>query len=104
MNETMQRATIGDDVRAFARERGVEPYLEPLLEALLRHFPDTSPRLLLEEDPEVEGQRHLTVIFRPDTTDPVAYLEAKDAYTREKFEILPAALRCLVRLGIRGDA
>jgi hypothetical protein len=78
----------------------VERYLEPLLEAVRRNFPGSSPYLVIEEDPEVEDLRHLVILGRHRYEDVASVLAARDAYYRDLFAIVPAPLVCEFRLGL----
>jgi hypothetical protein len=102
MSEATQAVGIPDEVREYAREKGLEPYLEPLLAAARRHFPQSNPRMAVEYDPEVEGLTYLTIFVRTEMLDIPQYFAAKDGFSHEKLSLLPPALRCEVRLG-RGD-
>lgn len=92
MSETMQSAAIPEDVRAFARERGVEMYLPAVLEAARRAFPGAVVGIELEPnpDPESEGACQLLITARGARLDVDQSLAAGDEYHRALFAIVPA--------------
>jgi hypothetical protein len=101
MSESIQTAIPGD-VRALARERGVEHYLEPLLAVARRNFAGTSPRMAVEDDPEIEDLRHIVILIR-NRQDVDLALAAREAYYRDVFAIVPAPLVCEFRLGLESS-
>jgi hypothetical protein len=80
-----------DDVRAFAAQHEVEGYLEPLKEALARLFPTAKrARVILELDPELRDDRHVTFKVDVPSDDIPDYLKADRAWGDELFRIVPA--------------
>src|SRR4051794_10339246 len=80
-----------DDVRAFAAEHQVNGYLEPLREALARLFPTAkSAKVILELDPELRDDRHVTFKVDVPDVDIPDYVAAKHAWHDEVFRIVPA--------------
>ena len=64
-----------EDVRAFAAQHGVEAYLEPLREASARVFPTAvRARVILELDPELRDDRHVTFEIHVPTDDVPDYV------------------------------
>lgn len=90
-----------EDVKAFAAQHGAETYLEPLREALARHFPTAiRARVTLDLDPELRDDWHVT--FRVDVPDAdVADLVKADrAWGIEFVRIVPAVKLWVFRLSL----
>lgn len=90
------------EVREFAREQGVEEYVPVVVETGARCFPGATFRLVLEEDPEVVGMKHIVLIVEGLNWEVEQYLAANDAYHRGLFAAIPAPLICTFRLGLGG--
>jgi hypothetical protein len=89
------------DVRAFAARQQVEPYLEPLRQALDRLFPTArSVQVLLEADPEIRDDWHIVLDVRVRAADIPDYVAAKRRWHGELFAICPAPLVCIFRLSL----
>jgi hypothetical protein len=101
MSETMQSAAIPEDVRAFAREQGVEAELPAVLEAARRLLPGVSGvRCLLEEDPEVMGLRHIVVIVQGTDPDAKSTLQVYTAWAQALFAIVGSRRVCTFQLEV----
>src|SRR5947209_2874688 len=80
-----------DEVRAFAAEHQVDGYLEPLREALARLFPTAkSAKVILELDPELRDDRHVTFKVDVPADEVTDYVKANRRWGDELFRIVPA--------------
>jgi hypothetical protein len=80
-----------EDVKAFAAEHGTEAYLEPLKDALARLFPTAKrARVILELDPELRDDRHVTFKVDVPSDDIPDFVKANRAWGDELFRIVPA--------------
>jgi hypothetical protein len=88
-----------DDVTAFAKEHGVEGYLEPLREASARVFPTAvRARAVLDLDPELRDVRHIEFrIDVPDDDVPDLFV-AWRAWDAELIRIVPTVKTWAFRL------
>src|SRR4051812_35151695 len=88
-----------DDVRAFAAEHGTEAYLEPLRDASARVFPTAiSARVILELDPELRDDRHITFKVDVPSDDVPDYVKACHAWDDELGRIVPAVKAWVFRM------
>jgi hypothetical protein len=87
------------DVLAFAAERQVQSYLEPLLEVTRQVFP-TAPSITIyvDEDPEILDDRHIVFEVHQPCVDANAYVERQRRWNDEAFRRCPPALICWFRL------
>jgi hypothetical protein len=92
------------DVWEFAVRHQVAGYLDPLMDAARRNFPNAERvSCYLEGDPEIPEEWHIVYEVRipglhfpgPDLD---SVLAAQKQYSRDKFRICPAPLNCLFRL------
>ena len=89
------------EVRAFAAEQGVAPYLTPVLKMAQRRFPDARRMaLLVEEDPEIADDRHIVIEVDLAGVTPEEYVERDRQWGHELFQICPAPLICVFRLSL----
>jgi len=87
------------DVLDFAARQNLDEYLEPLLQVTQRVF-STAHRTnaILEKDPEIPGDWHITFEVRaPDLSSSDA-AEARNRWITELFTSCPAPLACFFRL------
>lgn len=92
------RPTVPEEVRAFARQEGVERYLTELIELARQVYP-TATRfdVFTEDDPEIVNDWH--IIFELDV--PLTLEQAQEAnwkWYQGIFDIVPAPLTCVFRL------
>src|SRR4051812_45044797 len=88
-----------DEARAFAAEHEVEGALEPLREALARLFPTArSAKVILELDPELRDDRHVTFKVDVPTEDIPDYVKACHACHDEVFRIVPTVKAWVFRV------
>ncbi len=92
------RPAVPAEVLAFADEQGVANYLPAILE-LTRHVFPVARRLdvLVEDDPEIAGDRHIVFEVEVPLTIPEA-LAVERRWSEELFRICPAPLVCVFRL------
>jgi hypothetical protein len=84
------------DVLDFARRHQVADYLDPLMDAIHRHFPNTeSVRVFLEEDAEIRDEWSIVFEVRIAWPDLDAVHAARRRYKEDLFRICPAPLACL---------
>ncbi len=89
------RPTIPEDVRTFAREKGVEQYLEPLIEVARQVYPTaTRFEVFTEDDPEIANDRHIVFDLDVDL-DVERALEADQHWRDGLFRVVPAPLVCV---------
>jgi hypothetical protein len=102
MSEALQTEAveIPPEVIAFARERQVEAYLPVMVELVREHIPAPALRVVLEEDPEIEGLRHIVLCTGAVRMSVAEALAAKARYRRAVSERVPAPLLCTFRLGL----
>jgi hypothetical protein len=88
-----------DDVTAFAKEHGVEEYLEPLREALARLFPTAvRVRVILELDPELRDDRHITFRVYVTDEDVPDFFKADRDWGKELVRIVPSVKLWVFRM------
>ncbi len=89
---------IAPEVISFAREQGVEKYLQELVEWARQVYPSaTRFDVFTEGDPEIANDRH--IVFELDVPLTVEEaLEADRRWHRGVFQIVPAPLVCVFRL------
>lgn len=79
------------DVLAFARANGLEPYLEPVRQVLIRLFPTYRElRVYLYQDHKINDLFRIIFEMRVALADVPDYLAARDRWYAEKFRIVPA--------------
>lgn len=87
------------EVLAFAAEQQVQPYLEPLLEAIRQLFPTAlSVEVSVHADPEIRDERHIVFGVRVPRRDVANFVEAVRQWHQESFRRCPAPLVCTFRL------
>lgn len=102
MSETAKAAvTVPPDVRAFAAGMKVEAHLPTVLDLARRHFPSAELSVALEEDPEVEGLRHIVARARGAGMTVEEALTARDGFMSDLFAHLPHPLVWVFRLDLR---
>ncbi len=98
---TPARLVLSPEVEAFAKERGLAPYLPALAETLQRVFAEARClKAEIEEDPEIANLRHL--LFSAEVPWPT-YEQARLArnlWYQETADVCPAPLLCEFRLHI----
>jgi hypothetical protein len=94
---------IPADAAAFAREQQAERYLCAVIEMTQRLFPGAAFSVELEEDPEIAGDRHITLVSEPMRMSPETAAETLGRWDREVFQVCPAHLVWVfrVRLSLR---
>jgi hypothetical protein len=86
------------DVLNFAAHHQVDSYLDPLLAALHNVYPTaTRVRVLLEDDPEIRDDWHITFEVSVPAADVPDYVAATRPWHRELSRICPAPLACIFR-------
>ncbi len=94
------RPTVPEGVRAFAREQGVEQYLEPLIELTRQVYPTaTRFEVFTEDDPEIANDRH--IVFDLDVPVTVEQsLEANSRWGEGWMEIEKYPRSCIFRKSV----
>jgi hypothetical protein len=88
-------------VQAFAAEQGVAAYLPAVLEMTQRHFPNARRMaVIVEDDPEIANDRHIVIEVDVAGLTPEQYVEIDWEWGRKLFDIVPAPLICVFRLGL----
>ncbi len=103
MNQINQASTltVPPEVLAFAEEQGVSAYLPAVLAMTQRLFPDARRMaVLVEDDPEIANDRHIVLEVDVCGLDPAGYVEVDWRWGRELFQICPAPVVCVFRLGL----
>jgi hypothetical protein len=89
MNEKLhQPIEIPEDVRAFAREKGVEDRLPAILEMTRQIYPGSKPTLALEHDPELP-ESYIVVGVRSADTEVATLLKARREWLRGIASVCP---------------
>ena len=89
------------EVLEFAAGHQVQPYLDPLREALGDVFPTAQAvRVVLEPDPEIRDDWHIVFEVRVPQRDVADYVEAKRLWHRKLFALCPAPLVCTFSLSL----
>src|SRR5438552_1000327 len=102
MSQTETRAVlVPEEVRAFAREQGVEAFLPVVLEMARRVFPEAVVEIGLDHDPEIEGMCHLLVVAAGVRRSVEEALRARDEYHQSLLTCIPAPLIWIFRLRLR---
>lgn len=90
--------TWSPEILALANKLQVEPYLDPMMEAVQRLFPTAREiRVYHDRDPELVGDEHITFEVDVPIADVPDYGQASRAWGREVFRICPAPLVCAFR-------
>jgi hypothetical protein len=91
---------VPPEVLAFATEQGATEYLYPVLKMTQNVFGRSVTKVLVEEDPEIENNRH--ILFEVDTTALAEdeLFEAQTRWSREIFRHCPATHVCVFRYGL----
>lgn len=83
------------DVLTYAAAKGLETYLEPLREAVYRVFPTLqSLRVTVEHDQELRDVSWIVFEVEVPERDIPDFIQARHAWSAEKFRICPAPLVC----------
>jgi hypothetical protein len=89
MNEKLhQTDEIPEDVRAFAREKGVEDRLPAILEMTRQVYPGWEPTLKLVPDPELPESYIVVGVYTAER-EPHALLKAQRAWLKNLASICP---------------
>jgi hypothetical protein len=89
---------LPSEVSAFAEEQGVGAYLPGVLELTRRVFPGARRfAVLVEDDPEIAGDRHIVFEVDVPLSIPQA-LAAERRWSEGLFQLCPAPLVCVFRL------
>jgi hypothetical protein len=88
---------VSEEVRAFAREQGVERYVPELIELARQVYPSaTRFEVFTEDDPEIANDRH--IVFELDVPlNAEQSIEADRRWGEGLFRIVPAPLVCVFR-------
>jgi hypothetical protein len=88
---------VSEEVRAFARQQGVERYLPELIDLARQTYPSaTRFEIFTEDDPEIANDRH--IVFELDVPLKVEQAAEADRHWRDGlFRIVPAPLVCVFR-------
>ena len=91
------RPAVPPEVLAFAREQGVEQYLEPLIELARQVYPSaTRFDVFTEDDPEIANDRH--IVFELDVPIGLEQALQADRHWRDGLSrIVPDPLACVFR-------
>ena len=96
-----QATVIAVDALALATQRGVADYLYSVLDMTRRVFPDASRvEALLEEDPELVGDRHIVFEVAVGLEEVSRSAERHWRWSRELFDVCPAMHVCLFGLHV----
>lgn len=91
--------TWSPDVLQFARQSGVDSYLDPLLEATRDLFPQADElRIYAAHDPEIANDQHLVWELPLPVASAAEYLTAQKQWIGELCRVCPAPLTCVFRL------
>jgi hypothetical protein len=85
------------DVLEFAREKGIEPYLEPLREAARQAFP-TMKELRVYPSQDLDDPNHRFLVWEIviSKADSETHLSQTRQWYRDSGQILPAGKRLLI--------
>jgi hypothetical protein len=87
------------DGLAFAAQHHVQDYLDPLLEATRRIFPNACrQRVVVDEDPEIRDYRHLDFDVQIPQVDSRDYLQLQHRWTDDLYRLCPAPQTVVFRL------
>ncbi len=87
------------DVLAFAEQKKVQQYLDPLVEATRKLFPKiTSLTISVEADPELRDERHIVFELKAPKESVRHFVQAEQFWASELFRICPAPLVCFFQL------
>lgn len=93
---------VPQDVLDFAVKEGVTDYLPAVLEMTRRVFSTITPRLQVEDDPEIANDRHIVILVEVKEKDinvPKA-MELTARWNEGLFANCPAPLVYVFRLGL----
>ena len=92
---------VPQEVQAFAAQQGVASYLPAVLEMTLQTFPDARRlAVLVEEDPEIAGDRHIVIEIDLAGITPEQYVDRDRQWGHELFQVCPAPFVCVFRLSL----
>jgi len=97
---TLPLPTTPPEVRAFATEKGLEPYLTDLVAAARRIFPDSRIDLVVADDPELSYNRQIVFEVDENSRSAAEQVAAHWQWTEELLRFCPptyAHLFCLVQ-------
>ncbi|HWG43436.1 MAG TPA: hypothetical protein VN688_11675 [Gemmataceae bacterium] len=93
--------TVSADVRTFAEEQGVTPYLPAVLALARRIFPTWPIKVFLEDDPEIANDWHIILEVQvPEDADADTLFALGQQWTEGIFQNCPATHVCVFRLGM----
>jgi hypothetical protein len=96
--------TISPEVRAFAAENGVEPYLPNVVALARRLFPRAAMHIYIEGDPELAYNWEIVFEVRADGLEQEEQIQLERQWTRELFQQCPATHVHLFCLSLRHSA
>lgn len=80
---------VSDEVMAFAREQGVDAHV-PVLVRLAREVFQCEPRLVVEDDWELEGLRDIAVYVQIGNMTTDEAFQANNTYKRSMIASMPS--------------
>jgi hypothetical protein len=91
---------ISPEVQGFAAKQGVSGYIPAILEMTRQIFSDFPLQVVLEDDPEIAGDRHITLEVSVRHMDVSQALQAEYQWHEGLFAHCPAPLAPIFRLGL----
>jgi hypothetical protein len=82
--------TISPQVRAFAVEKGVEPFLPALVAAARRIFPEAHIQVLVQDDPELSDNRQIAFEVDDNGRSPAEQVAGHHQWAEELLRRCPA--------------
>jgi hypothetical protein len=91
---------VPPEVTSFAAEAGVGEYLMPVVEMTRRLFPTAPLTVLIEDDPEIPGDRHIVLEVDVSQVYEDKLFDLDQRWFTEVFDHCPSTHVCVFRLGL----
>src|SRR5947209_8648807 len=94
------RENISPEVQTFAAEQGVTNYIPAIMNMTRQIFSNSTVQVVLEDDPEIADDRHITLEVSVRHMDVSQALQAEYRWHEGLFAHCPAPLAPVFRLGL----
>lgn len=98
--QTPSLITLSPAVPAFAADQRVTAYLQSVLNATHRVFPERPFAVYVDEDPEIANDRHIIIDVDVTGMDSDQMFACQQHWIRELFAQCPATHACVFRLAM----
>ncbi len=91
---------IPPEIAEVAIELGVSAQLPDVIAMTQRVFPDCPYRIEIDDDPEIANDRHLAIVVRDRFADVDEAVDVRWRWHEQLFEVCPAPLAHIFRIGM----